>query len=309
MPFNYIFKTLGRYKVRFQKGNKTIKNKLQLIVGVSVLGMYSASALAFTFANASTNDLSGMDTSDTTANFIFHSQDGTTPTPNTSSGTGTSTVLSYQVEDAGVTDTGAANNDLSVFGAAAPFNAGYSGFEDFFTVAEVQNTADGLGSCGPDELAFASGCAGGTVTFGDAPPGVATWLGEDYLAFQMAEDSWFSSITVQFNGSQAQSVDFWVGDSANISDPNFKPSELDFATVAATAQLGGDTGITPQGVVDLGDRLGDILLVRYSDSNPTGTKSSFMYVQGLEVIVPVPAAVWLFGTGLVGLVALGRRKS
>lgn len=306
MPFNYIFKTLGRYKVRFQKGNKTIKNKLQLIVGVSVLGMYSTSALAFTFANASTNDLSGLDTSDITANFIFHSQDSTTPTPNTSSGTGTSTTLSYQSGDAGV--VGVVNNDLSVFGAVAPVDFGTGASQDFFTGAQALITSKGLGSCNPDEITYTS-CVSGTTVYGDTPPAVATFLGTDYLVFQMTEDAWFSSITVQFNGSQSQEVDFWVGDSSSILNPNFKPSEIDFESIAATPQSGGALGITPQGVVDLGNRLGDLLVVRYGEQNLVGTKDSSMFVQGLEVVVPVPAAVWLFGTGLVGLVALGRRKS
>ncbi|MDH5570444.1 MAG: VPLPA-CTERM sorting domain-containing protein [Gammaproteobacteria bacterium] len=44
--------------------------------------------------------------------------------------------------------------------------------------------------------------------------------------------------------------------------------------------------------------------------NTFSTTSSYAELGSLEVTaVPVPAAVWLFGTGLLGLVAVARRKS
>ena len=42
----------------------------------------------------------------------------------------------------------------------------------------------------------------------------------------------------------------------------------------------------------------------YMDSNAWG----LMYFEVVPTVVPVPAAVWLFGSGLVGLIGLARRK-
>ena len=42
---------------------------------------------------------------------------------------------------------------------------------------------------------------------------------------------------------------------------------------------------------------------------PIGNPFSTINIQGQFQVVPVPAAVWLFGSGLIGLVGLARRKT
>lgn len=42
--------------------------------------------------------------------------------------------------------------------------------------------------------------------------------------------------------------------------------------------------------------------------NTTGTESANIFIPESISSVPVPAAVWLFGSGLIGLVGLARRK-
>jgi len=57
--------------------------------------------------------------------------------------------------------------------------------------------------------------------------------------------------------------------------------------------------------------VGDTYVLDYSAVVPTGGFKNFFYtlhLEGTVSAVPVPAAVWLFGSGLLGLVGVARRK-
>ncbi|WJW75207.1 VPLPA-CTERM sorting domain-containing protein [Thiohalobacter sp. IOR34] len=87
-----------------------------------------------------------------------------------------------------------------------------------------------------------------------------------------------------------------------------------------TANFASDTGIAVMTCgVDCGD--GDTFVLDYAAHVPLGDASGFggvayaLHLEGtisgtLPAVsaVPVPAAVWLFGSGLVGLVGVARRK-
>jgi hypothetical protein len=51
----------------------------------------------------------------------------------------------------------------------------------------------------------------------------------------------------------------------------------------------------------------DLLLFTAPTEKAAGSESKDVELIGAEVIVPIPAAVWLLGTGLFGLIALRRR--
>lgn len=44
------------------------------------------------------------------------------------------------------------------------------------------------------------------------------------------------------------------------------------------------------------------------DPSGTGGFRYFLHLEGTVQAVPVPAAAWLFGSGLLGLLGLGRRR-
>ena len=77
----------------------------------------------------------------------------------------------------------------------------------------------------------------------------------------------------------------------------------------------GDTGIAAlvcTGGADATCEFGDTFTLDYAAHVPVGDPSGFggvlyeLHLQG--TVVPVPAAVWLFGSGLLGLVGIARRR-
>ncbi len=83
-----------------------------------------------------------------------------------------------------------------------------------------------------------------------------------------------------------------------------------------TAHFAGDTGLAALSCGACG--VGDAFTLDYAAHVPLGDASGFggvgyaLHLEGSVATVsavPVPAAVWLFGSGLLGLVGVARRKS
>ena len=95
---------------------------------------------------------------------------------------------------------------------------------------------------------------------------------------------------------------------------NFPPDILSNCTTGVftgtdcgTFGFGYHTDVTPLGVGDFG------VVVRFvgTINDPGGAFHNFQSnwrLEGVMSTVPVPAAAWLFGSGLAGLVAVARRK-
>lgn len=80
-----------------------------------------------------------------------------------------------------------------------------------------------------------------------------------------------------------------------------------------TANFASDTGLATINCGACND--GDAFTLDYAAHVPLGDASGFggvlysLHLEGTVSTVPVPAAVWLFGSGLLGLVGVARRKS
>ena len=114
------------------------------------------------------------------------------------------------------------------------------------------------------------------------------------------------------------------------TDPSFSRLGDDCATVAAPGcsgpgeingiAFGSFTGLGASGPTLVGSlsftgmATGTSLLTMFDNDHPAGSwfandgSPIIMDYIGSSVVIPIPAAVWLFGSGLLGLVGMARRK-
>lgn len=128
-------------------------------------------------------------------------------------------------------------------------------------------------------------------------------------------DSWTFDITDSgfIPGTQtitSASIDLELKDDPN--DPNAQQFRLEFAqlTTGGTTSdvfqvVGGTTTLEVLSLVTLNlNGTLDVIL--------TATQGDFLFIDATlnadHAVVPVPAAIWLFGSGLLGLVGMARRR-
>ena len=112
----------------------------------------------------------------------------------------------------------------------------------------------------------------------------------------------------------------------NVLSSNGNTATIDFSGwswafngAAASFNLGsGSWGSNPDGIaeiicnVDCGN--GDTYTLYYTATVPTDEPNDFggfeyqLHLTGTVSTVPIPAAVWLFGSGFIGLIGVARQK-
>jgi len=106
----------------------------------------------------------------------------------------------------------------------------------------------------------------------------------EYLEFSFAQDVVVNNLW--FNNNHDGGFD--SGDKVTIDGSSYDVN---------TGYAGGNNGIGSFSLL-----AGEKLKVAYNNEQ--------FYVSGMEVsAVPIPAAIWLFGTALIGLVGFGKRKA
>lgn len=134
----------------------------------------------------------------------------------------------------------------------------------------------------------------------DCNPGEYGIDTQDSFVIEVAEGHWIDSITVSLyimSGPEGLGVDFSADDS------NYFP-----VTYSPWLESGSTTPNLVLGPIGPGE----YSLSMYGQSANAAGPYSVDYTIQINVAtaspVPVPAAVWLFGSGLVGLVGIARRK-
>ncbi len=190
--------------------------------------------------------------------------------------------------------------------------------------AQIHQWGTGLGSCNKEEgLAF-GGCSTSTEhqvdNIGD----------DDYVLFLFDQTVQFDKIKINPFFSSDRDVSYWIGNISSASvmmgldpadlDPSNTPPPSGSATINSTdfpfynqKNFGSGSSVKTVNFANnaVGGNIGNALLFAARADAGNGYDNDYFKIRSLEVstVVPVPAAVWLFGSGLLGLVGVARRKA
>jgi hypothetical protein len=123
----------------------------------------------------------------------------------------------------------------------------------------------------------------------------------------------FNNIVIDPFGYFDRDVSFWIA--------NITPAESDltgfnpFSLINNTSVFGAATNITNNAgtgplSINLGGATGNVLIFGGTLDAGSSYDNDRFKIASLDItVVPVPAAIWLFGSGLLGLVGVARRKA
>jgi hypothetical protein len=193
-------------------------------------------------------------------------------------------------------------------------STGSGGGNTALNTGEIWDWQTGLGACNQGEGTVGGGCSGGS-------PGehqVDNLSFDDLVLFYFDDTVSFDELVIDPFFFSDVDVTYWVGTLGSSDITGYDTIDLlsgAFGGFGAHTdiQFSGGTS-TPQTLSLSGT--GNALLVSGHSNIPAGgfggsgaDNDSFKIASLTTTVVPVPAAVWLFGSGLLGLVGVARRKA
>lgn len=174
-----------------------------------------------------------------------------------------------------------------------------TGTNNKLETAQVKHWDSGLGVCNRDEGIDCS-----------SPQHQVDNVGaDDLVLFLFDEQVQFDSVVIDPYGNYDRDVSFWIAD---ITDSNLK--DITRSALLNGSSIFGDVTNKNNGpsedtlTIGLSGGVGNALL--FSAKLGGNDHDDRFKIRSLTTSpVPVPAAVWLFGSGLIGLVAVARRKA
>jgi hypothetical protein len=195
-----------------------------------------------------------------------------------------------------ITLTNIATNDEQFDGQDAPGNT-LSGI--FFDIAGSPTLTAQSATINPGSLLQGSTCdpgiCDGTTTDVGGEFGFATsWSGGPSSGYGISSSGYIGGGGTLFGGP-------------NLDDPD-SPDGINFGIISAAGIYNPNGGLANDPVIQ--DTVTFILTGVNGLSEDDISNVSFQYGTGFDEpnIVPVPAAVWLFGSGLLGMVGIARRR-
>lgn len=181
----------------------------------------------------------------------------------------------------------------------------------YLETAEVSRWDTGLGVCNQSE---------GTVNAGFLQPKCSTFGtiispdehqidsngADDYIVLSFDQAVSFSSAVIDPFQIHDRDVKFWIG---NVDLLAFNLGGLDDTDIELISGMGSAVTKTATAsalplTVGLDDLYGNVLILKGLSSNDFFKFSSIT----VETVVPVPAAAWMFGSALLGLAGLKRKR-
>lgn len=178
------------------------------------------------------------------------------------------------------------------------------GTNNQINTAQIKVWSTGLGSCNQDELANCSDPEHQVDNVGD----------DDLVLFVFDRVVEFGQIRINPFGEHDRDVSFWV---ANLSTPvdltGWTSSSLRNGSSAFGTRHNNNNGVSDNAKwIPLLGLQGNALLFGGKFNSNDSNDNDYFKIEKLtyeEVVVPVPAAIWLFASGLLGLVSLARKAS
>jgi len=181
--------------------------------------------------------------------------------------------------------------------------------------AQIHAWSTGLGACNKSEGLANGGCSTSTEhqvdNIGD----------DDYILFLFDQTVSFDNIVIDPYFRSDRDVSFWIGNISSSSDLlGLDPADLDLGSTNSIGfgpynQKSFYGASSSPETIDLtgatGGNIGNALLFAARADAGNYYDNDYFKIASLEAVavVPVPAAVWLFGSGLIGLIGFARRKS
>ena len=189
--------------------------------------------------------------------------------------------------------------------------ASFVTFSDRTTFLSTTGTTSATGPIPNLGRMFIGPTTVGDVTFSQAPPGGPVWIGSgdlpDWTPVNPGNDIAIDGLE-DFNVDLASSVfafgfDFVEATPVDLSAPTFAVTLL-----GGSGIVGAFTFNRPIGEPAFVGVWSDVSFNRVEIRDLTGSAGDEYFGEFYTSAVPIPPAVWLFGTGLIGLIGVARRK-
>lgn len=213
---------------------------------------------------------------------------------------GLSNIIGDGADLVGVVFGPSASGELTSF--SLDLNLGYAPNNgSVFTVSLYEYDDNG------QTTTYSSGWTSGSMS--SSPIGSAL-LTESFTALNY--DSYYSSYSTNLNDifNFQNSIHVESGQQYALMVHELTGGNISWSGGALSSNLGWDS-LPPPSTGSLNQRKGDPVEWRYSETSQLNFATYVIADPLVEVPipqVPVPAAVWLFGSGLIGLVGFSRRK-